>query len=228
MVAASKLRRAQERILDARPFAAADARGSSTASASRVDPSLHPLLRRPEIGGRQPDAARGHHGRQGAVRQLQHEHHQGAPASFIAREPRGARSRSAWSAARGATSSRAAGSPCCFETVELFHEAALRATRRRIAQRRDRRRSPAARWSGVYLAYNEFKSVMQQRVVVEQLLPIPRAGHRAGRAPPAQRGLPVRAVAAGDLRRRCCRAHVEIAGLPRAARVERRRSTRRR
>jgi F-type H+-transporting ATPase subunit gamma len=26
----------------------------------------------------------------------------------------------------------------------------------------------------VYLAYNEFKSVLQQRVVVEQLLPIPR------------------------------------------------------
>ena len=33
----------------------------------------------------------------------------------------------------------------------------------------------------VYLAYNEFKSVMVQHVVVEQLLPIPRGGVRRGR-----------------------------------------------
>ena len=35
----------------------------------------------------------------------------------------------------------------------------------------------------VYLVYNEFKSVLQQRVVVEQLLPIPAARDRAGEAP---------------------------------------------
>ncbi len=32
----------------------------------------------------------------------------------------------------------------------------------------------------VYLVYNEFKSVMQQRVVVERLLPIPRDAFSAG------------------------------------------------
>ena len=43
MVAASKLRRAQERITNARPYAAAMRRVLSSVAA-RVDPSVHPLL----------------------------------------------------------------------------------------------------------------------------------------------------------------------------------------
>jgi F-type H+-transporting ATPase subunit gamma len=35
----------------------------------------------------------------------------------------------------------------------------------------------------VHLAYNEFKSVMQQHVVVEKLLPIPRGGNTDPKAP---------------------------------------------
>jgi F-type H+-transporting ATPase subunit gamma len=35
----------------------------------------------------------------------------------------------------------------------------------------------------VHMVYNEFKSVLQQRVVVEQLLPIPRAEIEGGEAP---------------------------------------------
>ena len=42
----------------------------------------------------------------------------------------------------------------------------------------------AAQVDAVYLVYNEFKSVMQQRVVVEQLLPIPRADLERGRRRP--------------------------------------------
>ena len=42
----------------------------------------------------------------------------------------------------------------------------------------------AAKVDAVYLVYNEFKSVMQQRVVVEQLLPIPRADADRGRRRP--------------------------------------------
>ena len=51
----------------------------------------------------------------------------------------------------------------------------------------------------VYLVYNEFKSVMQQRVVVERLLPIPRRRvQRAGAPAAAPAGrLPVRAGAGG-------------------------------
>src|SRR5438445_11786316 len=43
MVAASKLRRAQERIMSARPYAVQMQRVLSSV-ASRVDPSVHPLL----------------------------------------------------------------------------------------------------------------------------------------------------------------------------------------
>src|SRR5947208_8317091 len=53
MVAASKLRRAQERILGARPYAVQMQRVLSSVAA-RVDPSIHPLLaiREPRPGSR--------------------------------------------------------------------------------------------------------------------------------------------------------------------------------
>src|SRR5260221_14788415 len=47
MISASKLRRAQERVLGARPFAQRMARVLNSL-ASRVDPSAHPLLMEPE------------------------------------------------------------------------------------------------------------------------------------------------------------------------------------
>src|SRR5215475_2138381 len=49
MVAASKLRRAQERIMNARPYAVQMQRVLSSV-ASRVDPSIHPLLVQREKG----------------------------------------------------------------------------------------------------------------------------------------------------------------------------------
>src|SRR6266545_1609985 len=52
MVAASKLRRAQERILNARPYAIQMQRVLSSVAA-RVDPSVHPLL---AIRAPRPDA----------------------------------------------------------------------------------------------------------------------------------------------------------------------------
>ena len=76
MVAASKLRRAQERIMSARPYALQMQRVLASV-ASRVDPSIHPLLDRPRARPGQQDARDRRHRRQGAVRQLQHEHHQG-------------------------------------------------------------------------------------------------------------------------------------------------------
>ena len=48
MVAASKLRRAQERILSARPYAAQMQRVLGSVAA-RVDPSIHPLLTQREL-----------------------------------------------------------------------------------------------------------------------------------------------------------------------------------
>ena len=52
--------------------------------------------------------------------------------------------------------------------------------------------------SSVYLVYNEFRSVISQRVVVERLLPIPKLATRAGGGRPVR--LPVRAVADGAAR----------------------------
>src|ERR687891_1933179 len=49
MVAASKLRRAQERIMSARPYAVQMQRVLSSV-AGRVDPSIHPLLTVREVG----------------------------------------------------------------------------------------------------------------------------------------------------------------------------------
>ena len=51
MVAASKLRRAQERIMSARPYAVQMQRVLSSVAA-RVDPSIHPLLDRPRAARR--------------------------------------------------------------------------------------------------------------------------------------------------------------------------------
>ena len=48
MVAASKLRRAQERIMNARPYAVQMQRVLSSVAA-RVDPSVHPLLQTREV-----------------------------------------------------------------------------------------------------------------------------------------------------------------------------------
>ena len=62
----------------------------------------------------------------------------------------------------------------------------------------------SGRASKVFIVYNEFKSVMQQRVTTEQLLPIPKAGsteqdpasvRRAGPTGPAESKAPV----AGDV-----------------------------
>src|SRR5919204_4457976 len=52
MVAASKLRRAQERIMNARPYAVQMQRVLSSV-ATRVDPSIHPLL---AVRERRPDS----------------------------------------------------------------------------------------------------------------------------------------------------------------------------
>ena len=111
MVAASKLRRAQERVVATRPFAT---RGAARAGEHRV-------ARRPD----EASAARAPAGRRDAARRSSSSitSDRGLCGSFNtniikavggvpAREPAAARCRWAWSAARAATSSAAAGCPC--------------------------------------------------------------------------------------------------------------------
>ena len=210
MVAASKLRRAQERIIERAAVRACRCSACSRSVASRVDPSIHPLLTRARAAAGQPHAADRRHRRQGAVRQLQHQRHQG----------RGAASSSTSAAAVHARPGRPQG-PRLLRPPRLrravragrhLPEAALRGRAARSRRRRSTR-SSTGEVDRVILVYNEFKSVMSQRVVVEQLLPIARARRRSRRAARrrarrrARAGrLPLRAVGRRRSSTSCCRA----------------------
>jgi F-type H+-transporting ATPase subunit gamma len=167
MVAASKLRRAQERILATRPFAR-EARRVLESIASRVDQTKHPLLeRRPGADGGATmlvvvTADRGLCGsfNTNVVK---------AVAGFVVDHP-GRPISLGLVGRKGRDVLRRRGLPVRFEHVNLpkvIHFAEAEA----IA-------SPAvndflaAEVDSVYVVYNEFKSVMSQRVVVEQVLPL--------------------------------------------------------
>jgi len=170
MVAASKLRRAQERISQARPYANQMARVLRSLVA-RVDPAAHPLLDQrdtPRAGGRVLlvviTADRGLCGsfNTNVIK---------ASAGFITENPTrqvalglvGRRGRDYY-ARRG---------------FEIRHEQVNFFGGLNFDHAREIATTAIEAFTGgevdaVYLAYNEFKSVMQQRVVVERLLPIPR------------------------------------------------------
>jgi F-type H+-transporting ATPase subunit gamma len=167
MVAASKLRRAQERVVAARPFAD-QARRVLASIASRVDPQAHPLLaRRPG-----EDA--------GATLVIVITADRGLCGSFNTNVIKGVgaflRENPGRVISLGLVGRKSRdflgrrGLPVRFDYVNLpkaigFAEAeaiAAPAVQDYIEGKID----------SVYLVYNEFKSVMQQRVVVERLLPL--------------------------------------------------------
>ena len=170
MVAASKLRRAQERTQQARPFATQMLRVLNSL-ASRVDPSAHPLLDEraiPRSGGRVllfvVTADRGLCGSFNAnvIKQS---------SQFIAESP-GRQVALGLIGRRGRDYFAKRNFEVRYEQVNLFATVKYEDAKR-IAQ------SGMEAFLGgdvdsVYLIYNEFKSVMVQRVVVERLLPIPR------------------------------------------------------
>ena len=165
MVAASKLRRAQERVVATRPFAQ-QARRVLASIAARVGDTSHPLLERRD------DAA--------PVLVLVITADRGLCGSFntniikavgaFLAENRGREISLGLVGRKGRDFFVRRGVPVRFEHVNLpkiitFAEAATVA-------------APAVadfvegRVGSVYLIYNEFKSVIQQKVVVEQLLPL--------------------------------------------------------
>jgi F-type H+-transporting ATPase subunit gamma len=177
MVAASKLRRAQERIMAARPYAQQMQRVLASV-ASRVDPSIHPLLisREPHAGSRS------------LVLVVTGD--KGLCGSFNTNVIKGAGGYIAGSAdpcalglvgRKGRDFFGRRGFTVMFEQVGIFQKlryddaAAIARTAidAFIAEDVDR----------VVLVYNEFRSVMSQRVVVEQLLPIARAEVDASTSP---------------------------------------------
>jgi F-type H+-transporting ATPase subunit gamma len=178
MVAASKLRRAQERIIATRPFAR-EARRVLSSIASRVDQTKHPLLVRRPGAERGPTllvviaADRGLAGafNSNVIRNV---------GTFLRDNP-GREISLALIGRKSRDMLGRRGLPVRFDYVNLpkviqFPEAEAIA-------------GPVVkdylegRVDSVYLVYNEFKSVIQQKVVIEPLLPfapIEEAGAAAG------------------------------------------------
>jgi F-type H+-transporting ATPase subunit gamma len=167
MVAASKLRRAQERVMNARPFVI-QAHQVLASVAARVDPSIHALL---EQRDRTPAAktlvivVTGDKGLCGSFNTNVIK----SAATWIIEAGKAA-CELGLVGRKGRDFFARRGFSIAFEQVGIFHtlkfedaqSIAQHASQMFLERRVDR----------VMLVFNEFKSVMSQRLVVEQLLPI--------------------------------------------------------
>ena len=168
MIAASRLKRAQDRVIAARPFAQRMLNVLNGLVAS-VDPESHPLLRMPATEGRVLliviTADRGLCG-------SFNTNVTKAAGQFIVTEGRGRQVALGLIGRKGRDFFRRRGFDVKYEATGIFqrlsfsHAAEIADTAIAAFTSSD--------VSSVYLVYNEFKSVMTQRLVVERLLPIPR------------------------------------------------------
>jgi F-type H+-transporting ATPase subunit gamma len=171
MVAASKLRRAQERIFNARPYAREMQRVLAELAA-RVDPSAHPLLAPRDLsaaGSRTMlvvvTADKGLCGSfntnilKAASNLIVSSEHRPIVLGLVGR--------------KGRDFYKRRGFEIAFEQVGIFQT--LKYSDAQQIGRSAVEEFTSGRVDAVQLVYNEFKSVIQQRVVVEQLLPIARA-----------------------------------------------------
>src|SRR5687768_10920746 len=178
MIAASRLKRAQERVVAARPYAQR-MQAVLNSLAARVEPDAHPLLRAGGAGGRPllivVTADRGLCGsfNSNVIK---------AAGQFILNETRGGGGIDLGLIGRkGRDFFRRRGFDVRSEQVGIFQRLAFsHAAEIANAAIEDFISGQA---SSVHLVYNEFKSVMSQRIVVEQLLPIPRLEAAADAGP---------------------------------------------
>jgi len=167
MVAASKLRRAQERVIATRPFAR-EARKVLKSVAARVDPSAHDLIA--------PRAT----GAKGATLLIVITSDRGLCGSFNTNvikavsaylgEHRGESVTLGLVGRKGRDFLGKRGLPVRFEYVNLpkvIHMAEAEAVAKPAVED-----YIAGKVDRVLLVYNEFKSVIQQKLVIEQLLPL--------------------------------------------------------
>jgi F-type H+-transporting ATPase subunit gamma len=175
MISASKLRRAQDRVLGARPFAQRMARVLNSL-AGRVDPSTHPLLMEPAPD---PEAKTllvvitADKGLCGGFNTNIIK----AAGAFIA-SSEGHNVALGLVGRKGRDFFRRRGFEIRLEEIGIFQRVKY-ADAQRIA-REAIEEFTTGRASSVYMVYNEFKSVMQQRIVTEPLLPIPRSDVSSG------------------------------------------------
>ena len=172
-VAASRLRRAQDRIVGARPFAKLMGRVLNDL-AERVDTTMHPLLAPPIA----PDAP---------VLLFVVTADKGLCGSFnanILRRSAGYVGEAGRPVVMGLVGRKGRdffvrrGFDVRFELVNFFND--LRYSHAQAVARAAIEEYTGGAVSRVDVIYNEFKSVIQQPVVVEQLLPIPRIDYADG------------------------------------------------
>jgi F-type H+-transporting ATPase subunit gamma len=170
MVSSSKLRRAQERIVRSRPYAQEMLRVFNSL-ATRVDPTAHPLLQD------DPQAARtllvvisadrglcGSFNTNVIKATAQHiTDHPAQPGREVALALVGRKSRDFFNRRGFDVKYEEVG---LFQNVKWEHAQAIANTCIKEFLGPD--------VSSVYLVYNEFRSVISQRVVIERLLPIPK------------------------------------------------------
>jgi len=175
MIAASRLKRAQDRVVAARPFAQRMQKVLNSLAA-RVDPDAHPLLRTPATGRPLLIVITADRGLCGSFNAnvikaagqfiLAEKGQDGVALELVGR--------------KGRDFFRRRGFDAVVEEVGIFQRLTF-AHAVGIA-------NPAidefvsGRASKVHLVYNEFKSVISQRIVTEQLLPIPRLADEAGQS----------------------------------------------
>jgi F-type H+-transporting ATPase subunit gamma len=168
MVSASKLRRAQERMMSARPYALQMQRVLASV-ASRVDPSTHPLLAIRDLGPASKTLVIVVTADKGLCGSFNTNIIKAA-GGFVVGSPQACTLGLVGRKGRDFFGRR--GFSVFFEQVGIFQKLRFEDARS-IAQT-----AVEAFTSGevdtVVLAYNEFKSVMTQRVVIDRLLPIPR------------------------------------------------------
>ena len=169
MVAASKLRRAQERMMSARPYATQMQRVLGSV-ASRVDPSAHPLLAQREITPASRTLVIVVTADKGLCGSFNTNIIKAAGA-YIVESPQSCTLGLVGRKGRDYFGRR--GFEVLFEQVGIFQKLRFEDARSTAQTAMDTFTSGAV--DRVILAYNEFKSVISQKVVIDQLLPIARA-----------------------------------------------------
>jgi F-type H+-transporting ATPase subunit gamma len=169
MIAASRLKRAQDRVIAARPFAQRMLKVLN-GLVSRVEQDAHPLLRLPDQSTGTPlliviSSDRGLCGsfNSNIIK---------AAGQFIVNETAGRQVALGLIGRKGRDFFKRRGFDVRYEATGIFQKLSF-ADAVDIADSAIEEFT-SGRVSSVYLVYNEFKSVMTQRLVVERLLPIPR------------------------------------------------------
>ena len=173
MIAASRLKRAQDRVVAARPFAQRMQQVLNSLAA-RVDPEAHPLLRTSADGRPLLVVVTADRGLCGSFNANVIK----AAGQFVLTEGRTGGVTLGLVGRKGRDFFRRRGFDVILEQVGIFQrltfDHAVEIANAAIDE------FVSGRASSVDLVYNEFKSVISQRVVVERLLPIPRAEFDTG------------------------------------------------